>query len=247
MRTLYLSILTLLLFACDQPVPTAQAIVDEAIKRAGGERYEHCEIQFDFREHSYKIKRDGGLYEFTRITYLSPDSVLKDVMQNYGFKRLLNDSMISVADSIAEKYKNSINSVVYFFSLPYGLNDRAVNKEYIGESTILDKTYYKIKVWFDEDGGGKDHRDVFFYWIHPDKSTIEYLAYSYASDGGGLRFRKALDPRKISGIRVTDYLNYAPGETPVDLDTIERAFELGELQLLSIIDNFNVTISLLED
>lgn len=247
MRTLYLSILTLLLFACDQPVPTAQAIVDEAIKRAGGDRYEHSEITFDFREHSYKIKRNGGLYEFTRITYLSPDSVLKDVMQNYGFKRLINDSMISVPDSMAQKYKNSINSVVYFFSLPYGLNDRAVNKEYIGKSTIEETTYYKIKVWFDEEGGGQDHQDIFYYWIHPDKFTIDYLAYSYESDGGGLRFRKATEPRMISGIWVVDYLNYAPGETPVDLDTIEQAFDQGKLQLLSHIENFNVTISLLEE
>lgn len=239
--------LIVFLASCAEEPETAQEIVDLTIERAGGGRYQHAHIEFDFRDHSYSILRNGGLFEYTRTTYLTPDSVLRDVLENYGFKRFLNDSMISVPDSMATKYQASVNSVAYFFSLPYGLNDLAVHKELIGTKRIKERDFYKIKVWFDAEGGGEDHQDQFYYWIDQDSLQIAYLAYSYLDDGGGMRFREVVEPRYIKGIRITDYLNYRPSDASLKLEAIDDAYMKGELELLSRIENDNVTVSLLAD
>ncbi len=95
----------------------------------------------------------------------------------------------------AEVYSNSVNSVAYFALLPFRLNDAAVNKRYIGTSEIKGEPYFEIEVTFQQKGGGKDHDDVFIYWIHQQHFTMDYLAYSFIVDGGGTRFRK----RSMSG------------------------------------------------
>lgn len=81
--------------------------------------------------------------------------------------------------------------MIYLALLPYGLNDPSVNKTFIREFSIRDKPYYLIKITFDLRGGGDDHEDVFFYWINKDQFTVDYFAYSYHADEGGVRFREA--------------------------------------------------------
>jgi hypothetical protein len=56
-------------------------------------------------------------------------------------------------------YANSLNSVIYFALLPHGINDDAVNKEYLAETTIKDQPYHKIKITFDPEGGGSDYEE----------------------------------------------------------------------------------------
>ena len=111
-------------------------------------------------------------------------------------------------DSIANVYANSVNSVHYFANLPYGLNDPAVNKEFLGEVAIKDKEYYKIKVTFDQKGGGKDYEDIYLYWFNKETFKPDYLAYKFYVDGGGIRFRVAYNERYLGGIRFVDYENY---------------------------------------
>lgn len=154
--------------------------------------------------------------------------------------------MISIPDSMAAKYQSSVNSVVYFFSLPYGLNDLSVKKELVGSKSIGGEDHYKIKVWFDEQAG-EDHEDVYYYWIDKDSFHINYLAYSFQVDGGGMRFREAYNPRSIHGIRVVDYINYQPMDGKLALSKIDDAFADGKLNVLSRIENDNVTISLLSE
>ena len=70
---------------------------------------------------------------------------------------MVNDSIVQVPDSMAHKYANSINSVHYFAYLPFGLNDAAVNKKLLGETTIRAQDYYLIQVTFDQKNGGDDY------------------------------------------------------------------------------------------
>ncbi|MEX2596136.1 MAG: DUF6503 family protein [Salibacteraceae bacterium] len=230
--------------ACAPEPPTAQSVVDNAIAYAGGEKYLNSIISFDFRDKSYSVMRKGGLYEMTRTSYVSPDSTIKDIVHNYGFKRALNDSMISVPDSMAQRYKASVNSVIYFFLLPYGLNDPSVNKKLLGEVEIKGKEYYKINVWFNEEGGGEDHDDEFIYWFQKDTYQLDYFAYSYKTDGGGMRFRVAYNQTVQNGVRYTDYINYKPSSVEVNLQSMDDAYVNGALTELSRIENDNVSISI---
>lgn len=220
--------------------PDAQEIVDVAIEKAGGDRYNNSEISFRFRDRMYrKEKSDEGAL-MKRITVMDSDTVT-DILSGTGFKRLVNNTLVTVADTMAVKYSNSINSVFYFAYLPYGLNDRAVNKEYIGIAQIGGTSYYKIRVTFDREGGGKDYEDVYVYWFNMQTSKPDYLAYDYHVDGGGSRFRKAYNERYVEGIRFVDYYNYAPSER-TDPAKLDKLYEEGKLNLLSNIELRNIEV-----
>ena len=235
------------IISCAVKEPTALSIIDKCIDSAGGELYQNAEITFDFRDHSYRVRRQNGLFEMSRFTYLSEDSTIKDFVYNYGYKRFLNDSMISVTDSMAPRYKASVNSVIYFACLPYGLNDHAVEKSLIGRKEINGISYYKIRVTFKEQGGGEDFQDQFVYWVNPENYNIDFLAYEYFSDGGGLRFRQGFNSREVSGIRFNDYINFKPKTVlDVNLENIDDHFIAGHLEELSRIQTDNVRVSILE-
>ena len=149
-------------------------------------------------------------------------------------------------DSTATKYANSVNSVHYFVQLPYGLNDPAVKKELLGEAEIIDKKYYEVKVTFAQDGGGTDHEDEYMYWIAKDNFTVDYFAYKFYTGEGGIRFRKAYNPRMVNGIRFVDYENYKlePWKS-VDLKTVDELFDAGKLELLSKIKTEDISVEIL--
>jgi len=227
-------------------VLSAQSIVDKAIEKVCNGNCENAIIDFTFRDKCYVSKRNGGFYEFKRITSDST-GVTEDVLTNTGFSRQKNDTVIAVADSMAIKYLNSINSVIYFAQLPFGLNAAAVKKELLGEVIIKNKPYYEIGVSFTEDDGGKDFEDIFVYWIHTVNFTVDYFAYQYSTDEGGVRFREAYNPRIVNGIRFVDYNNYKPKTLNVTLVDLDVLFEKGALELLSKIETESVGVELIKD
>ncbi len=123
--------------------------------------------------------------------------------------------------------------MIYFALLPHGLNDAAVNKEYLGEAIIKDQPYHKIKVTFDPEGGGSDHEDEFIYWIHQKSNSMDFLGYSFHVNEGGLRFREAYNVRNINGIIFSDYINYEPASNTITLDKLDIAFQNSGLKNLS--------------
>ncbi|GEQ86633.1 hypothetical protein ULMS_21410 [Patiriisocius marinistellae] len=222
---------------------TAQQIIDNAIETACSGNCENITIDFDFRKGKYQSTRDGGNYSYSRIIHDSV-SVIKDVFSNTNFRREINDSIVNVSDSIKIKIVDGVNSVHYFSQLPYGLNAPAVNKKLVGEGSINDVPYYKIEVTFKEEGGGTDFDDVFMYWVHKTNFTVDYLAYSYAVNGGGIRFREAYNPRTIEGVRFVDYNNYKPESLETPLTDLDKLFEQNNLKLLSKIETENVRVML---
>lgn len=219
------------------PDKKAQEIVDKAIQKHGGKKFDQLNIQFDFRDRTYQIIRNKGMFSYRRLFKDSTGSSITDILTNSGFERLRNNQPVSVTAERQKAFANSINSVVYFALLPYGLNDKAVNKKYLGEVIIKGQSYHKIKVTFNQEGGGSDFEDEFIYWFHKDKKTLDYLAYLFHVDGGGLRFRAAYNPRKVDGILLLDYNNYAPTSKEATLDNLDIMYEKGELKLLSKIEN----------
>lgn len=115
----------------------------------------------------------------------------------------------------------------------------------MGEAEIDGEKYYEIQVTFGEEGGGADHEDVYMYWINQRNFTIDYFAYKFYTDEGGIRFRKAYNPRTVSGLRFVDYENYKlePWEN-VDLKTVDELFEAEKLELLSEIKTEDVTVEI---
>lgn len=212
-----------------QNATKAQAVVDSAIMAHGGENYAALNVEFDFRNRHYTARRDNGKFTYTRTFKDSVDNSVRDVLSNEGFYREINGERVDLPEERENAYSSSVNSVIYFALLPYGLNDPAVNKEYLGEVTVNDEPYHKIKITFDKEGGGEDFEDVYIYWVHKRKHSMDYLAYSFHVNGGGMRFRDAYNVRDIQGIRFSDYVNYMPESVSVPLEKLDSLFERDEL------------------
>ena len=227
-----------------QKALTAQAIIDKSIYVSCQGNCDQAAIEFKFRDRTYKSKRNQGDYSLERFKTDSLNET-HDMLSNSGLKRYLNDSLIVVPDSLVINISDGVNSVHYFAQLPYGLNASAVHKKLIGEDVIKGQSYYEIEVTFSEEGGGTDFDDRFVYWVHKDNFTLDYLAYKYATNGGGIRFREAYNIRTIKGIRFVDYNNFKPASLELKLEDLDHLFEKGELKLLSKIETENVIVEIL--
>lgn len=227
------------LISCNDKSSDSEAdkIIAKTIENAGGERYENANIEFQFRETFYTSTRNNGQFELTRTIIDSTNTTYYDVLTNEGFNRYHEDEKVAISDSLAGVYSESVNAVHYFVQLPFGLKDDAVIKELVGQDTINNKIYHEIKVTFKQEGGGADHEDIYMYWIEKDDLTIDYLAYRFFVNDGGIRFRKAVNPRTVGGIRFVDYENYKTDELSTPLEDLDEMFQKGELTKVSQIEN----------
>lgn len=237
-----ITILSFYFFSCNSKLSDPQKIVDKAIEAAGGKKYNNLNAEFDFRDKHYIANRNGGSFSYERI-FEDSLGTIHDFVTNEGFKREINGRVAMIPDTMAAKYTSSTNSVNYFALLPYGLNDAAVNKKYLGETTINDQAYYKIRVTFDADGGGEDYDDVYLYWFNQKTFAMDYLAYSFAEDDEtSFRFRVAYNPRVVNGIKFQDYINYKPKNNSFNVTQAEELYKQGELVELSRINTENVVM-----
>jgi hypothetical protein len=233
-------VISILLIACSSQTDP-QDIVDKAIETAGGEKFLNSAISFDFRGRHYITKRNGGTFSHERV-FKDSLKTTHDFLTNEGFYREINGVKTAVPDSMAVKYTRSVNSTIYFALLPYGLNDAAVKKKFLGKTTFENQSYFTVEVTFAKEGGGEDFNDVFLYWIHEKNFTVDYMAYLYYTDGGGLRFRKAINPRNVNGILFHDYINYQPKDDSVTINQIETVYKQNLLEELSRIELTNITV-----
>lgn len=253
MKYLSLILITLLVISCKSDLKadknesieklTAKAIIDKAIENSCQGNCDNAVIEFTFRDKKYRSSRNSGFYKLERIKKDSVN-IIHDVVSNKGLMRFVNKEMVIVPDSLAREISDGVNSVHYFAQLPYGLNSESVHKKLLGEDSIKGTDYYEIEVTFSEEGGGTDFDDVFVYWINKESFTVDYLAYKYATNGGGVRFREAYNPRVVEGIRFVDYNNFKPDNKEVNLSELDHLFVEGELKLLSKIETENVKVIL---
>lgn len=244
MKKTFTLFLALFFAACssDQP-PTAQSVIDAAIDFHGLEKLYDAEFSLTFREMDYTYTMHEGKYEYTRTQTDSTGAVILDVLNNDGLVRTIDGKEIELTEERNGAFSRSVNSVIYFFRLPFGLNDDAVQKTYNGEVDIKGRNYHEVKVTFKQEGGGDHFEDVFLYWFDAEDYSMDYMAYLYFTDGGGLRMREVINPRRVNGMLVQDYINLKPEKEEVTIENIREAYNKDELVELSRIINDNVKIN----
>lgn len=231
--------------SCDSRTE-AEKIVDKSIQAHGGDAYLSSKIEFDFRNIHYTIYKTPSSFEYIRVFSDSTGQV-KDVLNNSGFVRTVNEVKIdTLSEEWIGKYTRSVNSVAYFAFLPYGLNDPAAIKTDLGITEIKGEEYHLIKVTFAQDGGGEDFEDEFLYWIGKDDYLMDYMAYYYLTDGGGVRMRSVTEVNEVGGIRFQNYLNLKPEVEKTSVDLMQELYLAGKLEVLSEINLENIKVEKLE-
>jgi hypothetical protein len=213
----------------------AKKIVAQCIEAHGGKNYQSFDVSFDFRKFKVRLKQAGTQFSYERTTADSLNNVYYDILTNESFVRKRNDTIQVLSQKEADKYREGTNAVAYFVLLPYKLSEPAVNLKYVGETTIENQKYDKIKVTFDQEGGGKDHEDEFCYWINQSTHTLDFLSYA----NGGPRFRKAFKRDTVGGIVFQDYENYEILDKTLSTTDYDKAFLEGKSKLLSKIEQNN--------
>ena len=232
----------LLLLACkDINDKTVEEIINKSIEVSGFNTNE-IDITFDFRAYHYEFFRNDYNFSYARTTIKDDKKIRDELSSTKGLKRFIDSVPESLTDSLAMVYSNSLNSVMYFFQLPKPLLDGAVHSELLDEIKIEGATYWTIKVYFSEEGGGEDYQDEYRYWINQDTYEIDYLAYNYTTEGGGIRFRKAIKKKRVKGILFQDYQNFSPSNKFEPLDSLPQIYEDGLLSQISLIENKNIIV-----
>lgn len=222
-----------------QEYTSADEIVNRMIAVHGGAEIEEKRFEFMFRkgQYSFRFNTDRSYY-YESIKTKDQDQ-FKSILTNKFFEYYKNNEIVELTDKKANGLSNSLNSVIYFASLPYKLKDDAVFKKKLLDQDINGESYYQIEVTFSEEGGGSDFDDVFHYWINKKTFEMDYVAYVYHTGKGGVRFRTAFNKNRVEGVLFQDYKNYkAPKNTP--LNQLPALFQKGELELLSEIKTENV-------
>ena len=244
-------ILLLFVWSCENKASSSQKkiltykgqeVIDQAIIAHGQNLFENATLSFSFRDKQYSARRSDTSYAYTR-SFKDDSALIEDMLINSThFSRKKNGVSIEVSKEWADKYSRSINSVLYFFQLPYLLNDLAVKKTDQGIKQIKGESYHQIKVSFQIENGGDDFEDEYLYWVNVNNYEIDYLAYNYITDGGGVRFRSAINKRRVDGLLVQDYINYAPVDKKMSLSNLITQFEKEALIERSRIINSEITL-----
>ncbi|RFC54702.1 DUF6503 family protein [Brumimicrobium aurantiacum] len=211
-----------------------EAIIDSVYRKSGVEKINQSDIYFKFRKFDFAYVQGSDGLERSRSFLNDEGDRIVDLWRGDSVIRTINDEKIDLSKKKENAYKNSINSVFYFGYLPKALKDPAVNSDLIDTVQIKNKDYYKIKVTFDEEGGGEDYHDIFLYWIGVEDYALDYLAYQYFTNDGGIRFRAVDKITEVDGIEFRDYLNYAPKENLMnDYFNVDQVFENDGLEVVS--------------
>jgi len=226
----------LILSGCGVPADGPEGLLAEVIEVYGGEVFERSEVTFDFRNVRFRVVRDGGRFVYERDYVDAEGHRVQEGMSNDSTWKVVDGTRVALTAEERASVETSVNSVVYFGFLPFRLDDPAVIARDLGVGEVEGRAYRKIEVAFQQEGGGQDWDDRFVYWIDPDALTLDYLAYRYHRDGGGTRFRRAVNRREVGGIVVQDYENFAPLVEVRDIAEFDRLYEEGHLNLVSMIE-----------
>ena len=228
--------------ACQAGDETPSNIITTSIELYGGDLFKESQIRFDFRGAPFEVTQGGGRYRYQRVLTDSVGATVTEVMENEGSWTEIRGTRVELSPDQVYELETAVNSVVYFGFLPFRLDDSAVILSDLGDTVVSGEPYHKIEATFEREGGGVDWDTRFVFWIHGETATLDYFAYRYSRDGGGARFRRAVNRREVGGLLVQDYENYAGTPEPDDISEFDRALEQDAVELLSMVELEDVEV-----
>ncbi len=222
-------VLALLPFAAlgEQPAETSRpAIVDRAIEHHGGELYRHSETGVDLCSKSgcfhVVALLDGDRFVYT-VAGTSGGARLEVRSSNDALEVRRDGEPLAVEPGGEQKYRDWAMARVYFCFLPFRLGDPSVRHQDLGLVDWDGRRLHKVKVTF-EAGTSTGAGDEYVYWFDPESARLEYFAYSYDDNGGGLRFRRTVRHRRAGGLLFSDQENFGADGPGLSVDAIDAAY-----------------------
>lgn len=217
----------------------ADSVLNLTLVAHGVENFNNNTIEFTFRNKRFSIEEQKG--EFTyQSSYTKEKDSIKNLLKGNKITQWINQEKQSLTEDEKLKFTEALNSVIYFATLPLKLQDQAVITQWKGTTTIKGKNYIQLGITFQKEGGGTDYNDEFLYWINDSTHQIDYLAYNYQVNKGGVRFRSAFNKRNVNGVVFQDYVNFK-ATVGIPLTDLPALYESGELEQLSLIETENIT------
>lgn len=234
--------------AAEPPKAKRLPIVDQAIDHHGGDRYrasrttlEVCSKSGCFQAEA-RVDGDNYRYEATRVR----NGVTRRVrMTNDTVSAWQNGKADALTPDREQRHRDWVMQRIYFAFLPYRLNDSSVWKQDLGLETWGDQKLHKVKVSFTP-GSSSDADDTYMYWFDPATGEVVQFAYDYKGSPGGLRFRQAVNHRRIGGILFFDQENYGAEGDGLRVDQITPRYA-ATLRLVSTVRFENIAIEPIED
>lgn len=211
------------------------AIVDRAIEHHGGDLYERSRttLQLCSRSGCYDVESAiwRGWYSHT-VERDRDDGRLSVQATNDWVRRWRDGEPVPVPPEEEQRLRDFVMERVYFAFLPYRLNDPSARRWDQGVEEWEGRRLHRVKVTF-EPGSSTDAQDEFVYWFDLESGRLEQFAYTYDRGEGGLRFRRAVDHRRVGGILFFDQENLGVDGDGLSVDALDPDYVRDRLEPIS--------------
>ena len=172
---------------------TPKTIIEAIAKTCGGtdNLRAHNDVQFDYYYETPNGKKDVSVERYifdneiswarytTHQVNVFPESE-GDVIQFYdGAKCVLYNNGNAVEDSEALGFAQFLRQANFmWFNMMFKLGDPGTVYEYLGQETLNDKTYDKLKVTYDPKITGKEENDIYVLFVNPETNIVDQFTFS---------------------------------------------------------------------
>ncbi|MEM7585700.1 MAG: DUF6503 family protein [Acidobacteriota bacterium] len=219
-------------------------IVDRAIAFHGGDLYTSRATRLDLCSKSgcfqVDAAMDGDRFDY-RVRRETEETRLEVRSTNETLEVWRDGVQVEIEAARAQGYRDWAMARVYFCFLPFRLNDPSVLKQDLGLVEWQGRKLHKVKVTFDA-GSSTDASDEYVYWFDPESARLEYFAYSYDDNGGGLRFRRAVNHRRVGGILFFDQENLGSEDAELSVDALDAEVVHDRLRQISTVRLENIRV-----
>jgi hypothetical protein len=214
-------------------------IVARAIEFHGGDLFRASTTSFEVCSKSgcsrVEVTTDGGLYRHD-VEAAVKQGRRRVVATNDDVEAWLDGREIEVSSPAEEqRLRDWAMQRIYFNFLPYRLGDPTVRFVDLGLERWEGRELHKVAVAF-EPGSSTDADDEFLYWFDPISARLELFAYSYEVGGGGLRFRRLFDFRRVGGLLFYDQENWGVDGEGLSIDLVSPEFVAQSMRRVSTIE-----------
>jgi len=225
-------------------------IVDRSIEHHGGARYEASRIELELCSangcFAIETRTEGGLFEHV----VTGEDGMRVRATNDTVERWEGGRQVPVPPGEEARRRRFVSARVYFAFLPYRLNDPGVWKLDHGIVDWEGRPLHKVAVSFGSRAAGGDQgsetgqtSDEYMYWFDPETGEIVYFAYDFVGEPSGVRFRRAINLRRIGGILFFDQENLGLDGEGLDVTQIDPRFVAERLPRISVVELRDIRVT----